>query len=75
MILITRPKDTKALEEKLKQLGIVSHVDPIISFSEVDNLFLKEYDQNFVCIFSSIRAVQFIERAIRILQIYSRKPK
>ena len=63
MILITRPKfEALALEEKLKQLGIVSHVDPIISFSEVDNLFLKEYDQNFVCIFSSIRAVQFIER-------------
>ena len=38
MILITRPKfEALALEEKLKQLGIVSHVDPIISFSEVDN--------------------------------------
>ena len=63
MILITRPKfEALALEEKLKQFGIASHVDPIISFSEVDNLFLKEYDQNFVCIFSSIRAVHFIER-------------
>ena len=63
MILITRPKfEALALEEKLKQFGIASHVDPIISFSEVDNLFLKEYDKNFVCIFSSIRAVHYIER-------------
>ena len=63
MILITRPKhEALALAEKLNQLGIASHVDPIISFGDVDNLSLKEYDQNIVCIFSSIRAVHYIEK-------------
>ena len=63
MILITRPKhEALALAEKLNQIGIASHVDPIISFDDVDNLSLKEYDQNIVCIFSSVRAVHSIEK-------------
>ena len=71
MILITRPKhEALALAEKLNQIGIASHVDPIISFDDVDNLSLKEYDQNIVCIFSSIRAVHYIEKNIKILLIY-----